>query len=1648
MDNHAGFQPGDVVRDRRTAKDYLIEAVVGGAVAGVTLYKLVGVLDDRIQEVWSQGDEQFRDEFLTVARNTRHVDPNLVLSQLREDFTNIVGQDTILRAHMNRDENTVLRDMVYVSRESDEESFSQGIVELTRALVQGGSRPNKAQVSQLLRDTAGENVSEEFIADLTERINNMMVSASIQSGNRRLMGPGEYQDLLQFTRNEFSLAREAGLFSTRRAAEDLPRLSRLEEKTIGRIFGDREFGTINFGWPELDQTENGMERALVVYRELFKELRGKPMSQKLQSMIRADFNYSRKMASLGRATPHTQLLLKYMKVDEAKRLTDFVPTSQVQNIGRAAVVEARAAASGRGPYGYLGNVVSRTTGIRRPRTGQYFRPAVNWEYVAKSQQMHIPGTRRNQIKAMLSVDMETFMDELVGRNPFTMVGSQNAPIYKLTEKRQYRALAEALGAGAHNTGSVLMDRNQLRRLMEQKAAGEVLDLTDIIHTTGTIQRAMPSDIREQIKRAHYSGNNMLTGERVAEVYLNTKEVNAVMSGSRKKLGTTESELFGHMLADPGEGQFRLWMVHHKSGETYGSNKLDEVLKHMETNANDIEPSGLHVADVGKFYAELQQLTDVPRNKPVLFPDQHYNLLSIEGIRAAAENQGGNIGLESKNFTRAEVKSLAHSSMVNQKSQIADKVQRQKIAIALIKNPQEEQETKIIATNLSTSIERQTELVRRLYDEGGLIVDIETRKQLDGQWLMRELGYAEDHMNGVQHTFELKAGDVTEKKVRAFIDLGKRIKKAAVVGSQTDYDPEHLLGELEVWRRQLADRPELLAQLNEAAAAFNDARESKWLDLTVLHQLRTGETANQVNQEYLALKFLTGKDRIETHQALADVQQAWKLVHQARPNVLANLDHLQLGTNQEQVINSNLFMLETDPRGMRFGRLMQVEDIATPLGGGAVAQIREYIPKLKGGRYTFERGLASYEERADSVHALVGMLGRKGVATSPSTFHQVADRWENALAEQADRELRDLFNVADLRPFPKYEKYTAAIAKDLGPHSMVQFRARVEAKSRMNSAWEMAQSLQEEYTTGLAASTAVIRKPRVQDFLSEAVDRVLGNLDPLGNTDEGKKYYQNMVREEILEMSRRPHYAEMFTNRTSLGRFMESPVGQDLTNSLYQVGKEPFRPMFQAMHAMEMAMDKLGEDIPIKLYGHRLGGEVAGAHISFKLGDMQAGDIQRASSEFQSWGADLLLHLDHGRDQLEAHKFFSRLLGEEQTAVLKTAVKTVRESRGIDHYNVDSWKAALIDISGLPQSPEENLVREAMHELQTSPHGLQQAFSKLITDRQTKLVAAGQTAAQLERGQQLSEYGSKLLGHLESARAAGYTHIEDIFKLALTEYRDKEGTQALDFLQDWGPDQAHLLHLISQFTPEDAQEIHSRTSGLLETLGDKIAQDDTMDLVVSETKSLRGIDRTKAMLQLARGEQKTEVLEAATQASMGRQIMAPPAGARLESEVLHEYVNRAKSAYQNAEGVRPEWETLHELVLRGQPAKMLGALPGPLLAAGGILALMAASRPSDDQFSQGKQQDGMSFFQPYATKYAEIPGQNRVQKSWSGTPDAWQLDITFQGFVAGKREQEELVRTVYDAMEGQVSVRKNHTQVNDERDTNHRQASRNLLRRSL
>jgi hypothetical protein len=152
------------------------------------------------------------------------------------------------------------------------------------------------------------------------------------------------------------------------------------------------------------------------------------------------------------------------------------------------------------------------------------------------------------------------------------------------------------------------------------------------------------------------------------------------------------------------------------------------------------------------------------------------------------------------------------------------------------------------------------------------------------------------------------------------------------------------------------------------------------------------------------------------------------------------------------------------------------------------------------------------------------------------------------------------------------------------------------------------------------------------------------------------------------------------------------------------------------------------------------------------------------------------------------------------------------------------------------------------------------------------------------------------------------------------------------------------------------------------------------------------------------------------------------------------VNEAAQAVENTFGSTSK-EELHRLAMTAA----VNRATGPLLALGGIAALMASHTPKEPELKQGHLSEGMK---NTVAKNSEIPGPADGQKVWYGETTPFMLNISFKGFVRDKEQHDMLLRETYDAISQRMEITNQDTYIQDQRQKNFSSHARDILRRAL
>ncbi|MDE1830710.1 MAG: hypothetical protein KGI25_10355, partial [Thaumarchaeota archaeon] len=124
---------------------------------------------------------------------------------------------------------------------------------------------------------------------------------------------------------------------------------------------------------------------------------------------------------------------------------------------------------------------------------------------------------------------------------------------------------------------------------------------------------------------------------------------------------------------------------------------------------------------------------------------------------------------------------------------------------------------------------------------------------------------------------------------------------------------------------------------------------------------------------------------------------------------------------------------------------------------------------------------------------------------------------------------------------------------------------------------------------------------------------------------------------------------------------------------------------------------------------------------------------------------------------------------------------------------------------------------------------------------------------------------------------------------------------------------------------------------------------------------------------------------------------------------------------------------------GSASALQGKLEVPIMAIGGIMALVGASQgwePWLGQWSQGNVSDTiMPTTQNRAlAKVSEIPGNPDTASTWSGDLAPFHINISFRGFVKNREDTDRLRSMVYDSVNSEMTVTATNDNVSERRDS--------------
>lgn len=1678
VDRHPSSVPGDLVRDRKTQADYIIQGLEAATVVGMVTVKLVDVITSRTREEVLEWEEIQR-RFLTIRPNTRRMQPSEALSEIRQLLKKGLGDENLFQ-QLAQEENAPLRDMLYISGSVTENTFSQGIVQFAQSVITSvGGKPNKDSIYQIFRQSVPESsATDEFLMSVAERVHSVSDLVGLSLGKGQSLTAAQNQGLVEFfASGEYQFARNFGLLSPKFKVADLPDIGREEGRFLGKLLkGGMEARSTFNAFPMFNQMPRMAERERSVYvvEEITKAIMGSAkVTPMFREVVRRRVREAERLRKQSKLHPLYQQILMKSKLEEAKAgIQDMTQLQQMRLIEDRLYREDLNIKTHR-----FFPDMSRT--VRRARNWDQFGldysaglGGVDWKGLRK----HIHD-RAADGQEMLSITHESFLSQLIGERGFRLRGRDE--ILHLSDPEHSRALQEALGIGSWNkSGSLLAGRAHMRNLLDQREEDMVLDLANVLHDSRIAHSSISVDDLATIRESHYtsSGARSIASKSSVNLFGVTPSARGAglhKIGDESVLSNTKlpyhTRVEKYLQLKARHGHTRVFGVYNDQGDTVETSSLRELFAYINANPK-----------------QFKKMSAWSR-KGIMYQD----VLSEHAVSGIHFNRGGffrpiaeNLGEGDFRHPGAFVKALAGANtsalslngsmrrMQGTGGGVIEGRASYKVAVAKLSSSSNNIEFKILGTKVpGATPQGQLELSKQLYGGNSLIVDIETRLanvHKPSSLYLRQIAWGTS-----EHDVQGRTVKNSVEMAQSIIEFARSARGRDVVASHGDFDPVRLLE----FARRLETNPQVVQQglakdLIEARQVIEGTlADGRWLDLTFLHGLRTGESQSRVNQAYLQIRYLN-QNRIERHTARTDVQDAWKLAMQGHKDIMHNAQTTQMHVGGS-VADAGMMVMETDQMGNNYGRILKVthvdhQEFLHELGGpGFVAHVQELASDGHHG--------VPYKIVAENQYALSARIAQRGVAVDENALRALRPEYNAMLNERSLRELRDLFNPNRL--MASDSQWNSQLAEEFGSYGVYNARMRsiaIQLRSgtdpsyyRMLGDKSIAGSPQgslsrfhakyvEMEKLANANHEAWDKAEGIKQAAQSVVDEWLGSEEGqhllVPHSPYGIGFMRRSLTRELENIELSPQYRAMLTDteHSPYARVLGSEWAQtqvfDAFDGHGEKGLiwERHRAAQNIIHGTRLLSEEVSGARTIQTFGHRLSLEAGGVPIS--LSYSAAGGWAESGRALERIAPQVLQQAAMEEHSDRARAYISRVIENSGLNMsVEDVVGHVRDFKarmGDNFADLPAWKSATASM-GFADHPLSRVVKA----INLDEAGAIGTFKQGIVNRQRAIREMGAT----QEAEKIARYGDVLLDMIDAVQANHpRTNASSVHNVVMHDFIQQHGEEGMQFFLSQGADVDYTKII-------DHPDLWRRASMMSNQVMDKVDTSTELALlkdeaaVAAKAEGLRGSDARVFESHYMLGAENRRLHVTATSAQQGMaEAGMTVAGSPLKDTVkreTHSAVSQAMGASQGGGNMqsRAEREALHELMTN---ASILRSMRVPLLAAGGVVALMAARTPTDDGFTMGNVSKGFGVGQPYAARYSEIPGSDKSRTVWDGDASQFQLDITFEGFVKRKEDMEALQRHVYDTVAGMSQVQVRNTQVDDNRERSHVQNARNMLRRNI
>jgi len=1023
----------------------------------------------------------------------------------------------------------------------------------------------------------------------------------------------------------------------------------------------------------------------------------------------------------------------------------------------------------------------------------------------------------------------------------------------------------------------------------------------------------------------------------------------------------------------------------------------------------------HNAKAAFFEVNDKKFDTLEKARTNLLPDQ-----SIYSIKAF--NKMGN---EIPLFPQV-IKVETDMDLVNESYHQAKDESR--LAYYTIQNSSGEKSVNLIGSSMNVSIDDQIDRAFAAANTRGrssLSLDIENNPETGA---ITEIGVSfRDTEGGYKPHFNFVAGN-GESESNAILRLVGRLENADYVGTMTAHDFSTLASRAMALSKT-SQSPTMQKNLEAAYYKLLEIEQKAGYDFTVGLTAAgqfgdTPLTLGNISQDYLSPKIL---GRAETHTAMQDSMDALEIQDKIRVGEL-QASKAELGT---------IFQVRSTRvnRDGSFGRLTGFER----RGEGSSALFEEMV--FNEGRFTTTGSL--FELQADGTSQLgAAMRGLipvgHGEAVAPNVdINEMVQFTSRRMEERGSRIIRGI-NPLNTSYYDATTRFGIEGGNLFGLHelSVVQ-----QTRSLLGS--EKAQEILKNVGS-------------MQFDQIEEAARDLASTVQLGD-DASKPGYQARLVESVTNAFTDAQYRQSLT-KSSLTDLLDSAAGK----SLVGMAEKGIDGNFIEQYAAPA--------LSLSFMGEVAGIQAPTSFVSDPRLRLQTFD---RSGPFQGAVTNVL---GYNTTEREVENSVKSLIG--QTMLATTSSKAPGAGAFIEN---------AIGPEGLNKVIESVSLLRQSKEIKDDIHALDALSTTLYSDPSIKRLADAIDESDFFHGnikEQLLRRNDLLREHKDALGVHDVDIITERFKniveeeFAKTSSASSATAASIKRAQNQLGDAAHTL--FSDVTPDSldfnaisklgSEKVDELTNDALRRIHEMTTQgtggSDVLQHIFDKTGELRNVyfksglsPRDQAIALNAFVKESEEVVKLGSQTTNPIELVhsvflkyqnaaqTAKASAPTLTEMQSTIVNQATSLAANASEDISLKEVQHTVLLGNKIASEmeLKKVTVPLLAVGGLLALIAGSSRPKEEYSGGyasKQSPGV------IAAHSEIPGTGSGTRVFMGQEAPFQTTVNMTSYVQSEREKQAIQTKVYDMITGTARPVQVRVDNKDFRKNDHRETAMEQLRQAL